>query len=68
MPEKKVTTATLAGAIVTILIWILGLAGVHMPAEVAAAITTILTALAGYLTPHGHPRDPDPSPGAPGAS
>jgi hypothetical protein len=52
VPEKKVTAATLAGAIATILIWILQLTGVDVPAEVAAAIATLLAAVAGYLTPH----------------
>jgi hypothetical protein len=57
VPEKKVTAATLAGAIVTILIWVLKMAGVGIPAEVAAAITTILAAVAGYLAPHTHRPD-----------
>lgn len=57
MPEKKVTAATLAGAIVTILIWILRLANIDVPAEVAAAITTLLAAVAGYLAPHTHRPD-----------
>ncbi len=52
MPEKKVTAATLAGAIVTIAIWVLHLTGVDVPAEVAAAITTVLAGVAGYMAPH----------------
>ncbi|GLY90673.1 hypothetical protein [Actinoallomurus iriomotensis] len=57
MPEKKVTAATLAGAIVTILVWVLRLAGVDIPAEVAAAITTVLVAVSAYLAPHSHRPD-----------
>jgi hypothetical protein len=63
MPEKKVTAAVTAGAIATILVWILNLAGVNVPPEVAAAITTILAAVAGYLAPHMH--RPDLAPAAP---
>jgi hypothetical protein len=57
LPEKKVTAATLAGAIATILVWVLHLFGVDMPAEVAAAITTVLAAVAGYMAPHTHRPD-----------
>jgi hypothetical protein len=57
VPEKKVTAATLAGAIVTILIWVLRVAGIDIPAEVAAAITTILATVAGYVAPHTHRPD-----------
>lgn len=57
MPEKKVTAATLAGAIVSITVWLLHLTGVDIPAEVAAAITTVLAAVAGYLAPHTHRPD-----------
>ena len=60
MPEKKVTAAALAGATVTIIVWILRLANVEVPAEVAAAITTILAAVAGYLAPHTHRPDLPP--------
>jgi hypothetical protein len=60
VPEKKITAATLAGAIVTIVIWILRLAHVDVPPEVAAAITTILAAVAGYLAPHTHRPDAPP--------
>ena len=68
MPEKKVTAATLAGAIVTIVIWILRLAHVDVPPEVAAAITTILAAVAGYLAPHTHRPDAPPAATAPEAT
>jgi hypothetical protein len=57
VPEKKVTAATLAGAIATILVWILHLAGVNIPPEVSAALTTVLAAVAGYMAPHTHRPD-----------
>lgn len=52
MPEKKVTAATLTGAIATILVWVLKLAGIDIPGELATAITTVLIAITGYLAPH----------------
>jgi hypothetical protein len=63
VPEKKVTAATLAGAVVTILVWVLKLSGVSIPAEVATALTTILVAVAGYLAPHTHRPDLAPRAG-----
>jgi putative flippase GtrA len=51
-PRPKVAAAGIAGAITTIVIWILNsLLGVEVPPEVAAAITTVLAFLAGYFTP-----------------
>jgi hypothetical protein len=66
VPEKKVTAATLAGAIATILVWVLHLTGVDIPPEVAAAMATVLAAVAGYLAPHTH--RPDLAPPASKAS
>ncbi|MCO5970597.1 hypothetical protein [Actinoallomurus soli] len=60
MPEKKVTAAAIAGAVVTIVVWILRLSHVDVPAEVAAAATTLLSAVAGYLAPHTHRPDLEP--------
>ncbi|MEV5748791.1 hypothetical protein AB0L00_13325 [Actinoallomurus sp. NPDC052308] len=57
MPEKKVTAAAIAGAVVTIVVWILRLSHIAVPAEVAAAATTLLSAAAGYLAPHTHRPD-----------
>ena len=55
MPEKKVTAATVAAAVVTIVVWILRtFADVEIPAEVAVAMSTIVVALAGYFAPHTH--------------
>ncbi|MFZ9846308.1 MAG: hypothetical protein ACO3JT_09075 [Candidatus Nanopelagicales bacterium] len=46
--SPKVTAATAAAALVTIIVWIASLAGVDVPLEVAGALTTILVAIAGY--------------------
>ena len=52
---KQVTLATSAGAsgfaaaLVVIIVWALSLAGIAVPAEVAAAIGTILASLTHYL-------------------
>jgi uncharacterized membrane protein len=69
-PEKKVTAATLAAAIVTIVIWILRtFADVDVPAEVAVAISTVVVAIAAYFAPHTHRPDlaaqPSGTPSAP---
>jgi hypothetical protein len=51
--EKKVTVSTLVAALVTIGVWLLRtFAGIDIPAEVTAAIITVVVALAGYLAPH----------------
>jgi hypothetical protein len=52
VPEKKVTAAAIAGAVVTIAVWILHLSHIDVPPEVVAAATTLLSAVAGYLAPH----------------
>jgi hypothetical protein len=52
--SPKVTAATLAAAIVTLVVWIASLAGVEIPEVAQGAIITIIVALAGYLV-----RDPD---------
>ncbi|MCO6009697.1 hypothetical protein NE236_32475 [Actinoallomurus purpureus] len=57
MLEKKVTAAAIAGALVTIVVWILRLSKIDVPPEVAAAATTLLAAVAGYLAPHTHRPD-----------
>jgi hypothetical protein len=68
VPEKKVTAATLAAAVTTIVIWILRLFDIEVPAEVALAISTVVVAIAGYLAPHTHRPDLAPKPsGTPAA-
>lgn len=51
-PEKKVAAATVSGAAVTLIIFIAGLFGLDVTAEVAAAAVTVVAAVAGYLAPH----------------
>ena len=48
--SNKVTAATLAAAIVTLVVWIASLAGVEIPEVAQGAIITILVAIAGYFT------------------
>jgi hypothetical protein len=47
--SPKVTAATIAAALVTIIVWVASAAGVTVPLEVQGAVTTILVAVAGYL-------------------
>ena len=47
--SPKVTAATIAAALVTIIVWVASAAGVTVPLEVQGAATTILVAIAGYL-------------------
>lgn len=48
-PTSKVTAVALSGAIVTIVAWIASRAGIDMPAQVVAALTTLVLAAAGYF-------------------
>lgn len=48
--NPKVTSAAIAAAIVTILVWVLGeFAGVDLPEVVQIAIITVITFAAGYI-------------------
>lgn len=49
-PQPKVLAAGVAGALTTILVYILGTQGVTIPADVAAAGTTVIAFVAGYFT------------------
>jgi len=46
-------SATLAAAVVTVIVWVASAAGVDVPSEVQGALTTILVAVAAYVTPQG---------------
>ena len=51
--SPKVVASTLAAAIVTILVWALNqFAHIAIPDYVQGALTTILVAIGGYVTPH----------------
>lgn len=52
-PTRKVTAAMIAGAIVTLLSWLLGFGDVELPGDVAAALTTIIMVVAAYTVPEG---------------
>lgn len=55
LPTRKVTVGGLAGAISVVLIWVVNSfwlpEGKAIPAEIASAITTILTFVVSYLIP-----------------
>lgn len=48
-PTPKVAAAGGAGAATVVIVWLLGMAGVAVPPEVASAITALLSFAAGYL-------------------
>lgn len=50
MPTRKIGAAALGGATATIATFILGQAGVDVTAEAGAALATLLSFAAGYLT------------------
>lgn len=50
-PQPKVIAGGIAGAVTIVLLWVLGTyAGVQVPQEVAAAMTTLFGFAASYLT------------------
>lgn len=48
-PTKKVQAAGISGAIVTVLVYGLSLAGIELPPEVAAAAVALIAAGAAYV-------------------
>lgn len=48
-PTRKVTAGALAGAVTIIGVYVAGIFGADVPAEVASSITTLLTFVAGYI-------------------
>lgn len=51
--HPKVATSGLAGALSTLVLWLLTLVGVSVPDPVSAAIVVLVSFLIGYLTPSG---------------
>lgn len=51
MPGRKISAVAIAGSITTVLVFILTYAGVDLPPEVAAAVTTLVASVLGYLVP-----------------
>jgi hypothetical protein len=48
-PNKKVTAGGAAGALTVVLVYVAGLLGLDLPAEVASALTVLLSSGAAYL-------------------
>ncbi len=48
-PTRKVTAGALAGAVTIIAVYVAGLFGADIPAEVASSITVLLTFAASYI-------------------
>jgi hypothetical protein len=51
MPNTKVGAGGIGGALASIIVWGVSLAGVDVPAEVAAAFATVVSFAVGYLVP-----------------
>jgi hypothetical protein len=62
-PVRKVNAAGLAGAVTTLVLWVVEATAATVPAPVAAAITTVVAAGIAYLTPSA-PGEPRPTPAA----
>lgn len=48
-PSNKTTATVVSGALVTVIVWIANTYGVDIPAEVAAAIVTLIATGIGYF-------------------
>ncbi|MFF6951837.1 hypothetical protein ACFZAD_24660 [Streptomyces iakyrus] len=48
-PTAKVAAAGIGGSISIVLVWVLSQVGIDMPAEVASAVTAIVSFLSGYF-------------------
>lgn len=49
MVSPKVTAATIAAAVVSLVVWGASIAGVDVPVEAQGALTVLLVFVAGYL-------------------
>lgn len=47
--NPKTTAAGIAGAVTLVIVFVLGQLGVDIPADVAAAVTTIIAFVAAYV-------------------
>jgi hypothetical protein len=50
-PTTKVTAGAVAGALVTVGVWLASFWHIEIPPEVSAAITMLATVVAAYLVP-----------------
>lgn len=48
-PTPKIAAVGITGAVALIIVWVAGLFGLEVPAEVAAAFTVVLAFVAGYI-------------------
>lgn len=48
-PSSKTTTTAVAGAIVTILVWVAAEYGIEVPGPVAAAVSTLIATAIAYF-------------------
>lgn len=55
-PSVKMSATGAAGALTTIALYVLSSRGIHVPAEVAAAITILIAFAAGYLVQERAPK------------
>lgn len=49
--STKIGVGALAGALVSLLVWVVSLFGLDIPGEQASALVVIISAVAGYITP-----------------
>ncbi|ASM62386.1 holin [Arthrobacter phage Laila] len=56
-PTPKVAAVGVSGALTVLIVWVAGLCGIDMPAEVAAAISVVVTFGAGYIKSEVTERD-----------
>lgn len=49
--NPKVTASVAAAAVTTLIAWVASLLGLELPPEVQGALTTVIVAVSGYLTP-----------------
>ncbi len=48
-PTNKMQAVGISGAVTIVLVYLAGLANITVPPEVAAAVTTIIVFISGYL-------------------
>ena len=49
--QTTVATSAISGAVALVAVYVAGLFGLDMPAEVGAAIATLVTLVVGYVAP-----------------
>lgn len=60
-PTDKITAASVGGTVSALVVWVLNsFVHVPIPSWLAAAVTLLVTAVAGYLRREGNPVDTPP--------